>query len=303
MTTARPNTSAPGADGAARAQLAGIGLLMVACLCFSVLDASAKYLSQTLPPVQIVWVRFAVHVGLVAVLFQLWRSPSVLKTKRPLLQLMRALFMLATTVCNFFAVKYLQLAETISILFAAPFIVTALAGPLLGEWAGIRRWAAIIVGFIGVLIVTQPGLGGMHWAAIYSVGAMIAYAFYALTTRMLATTDSPTGMLFFSGLAGAVAMTPAGLSAWVPPTGYLEWTLLMMTGVMGAVGHWFFILAHRLAPAPLLSPFIYSQIVWMVALGYFAFADIPTWSTVVGASVVVASGLYILYREQIRSAR
>ena len=179
-------------------------------------------------------------------------------------------------------------------------MVTAVAGPLLGEWAGPRRWAAIVVGFIGVLIVTRPGLGGMQWAALYSVAAMLFYAAYALMTRMLTATDSPAGMLLLSGIVAAIAMTPTGISVWVMPQDFLHWALLLATGLFGSVGHFFFILAHRHAPASLLSPFIYSQIVWMVGLGYFIFGDVPTVSTFIGASVVVGSGLYILYREQLR---
>lgn len=300
MTTGNTDTPSKGDEGASKAVLIGIGLIVLACLCFAILDATAKYLGQTMPALQIVWVRFASHVVIALFMFRIWRNPGFLRTGRPVLQIVRALCLLSTTICNFMAVRYLQLAETISILFAAPFLVTAIAGPLLGEWAGARRWAAIIVGFIGVLIVTQPGFGGMHWAAIYSVGAMFFYAFYALMTRMLAATDSPAGMLIISGLVAAIAMTPSGLSEWTPPGDLLHWVLLLTTGFWGALGHWCFILAHRKAPAPMLAPFIYTQIVWMIALGYLIFADIPTVSTFVGASVVVASGLYILYREQIR---
>lgn len=288
-------------EGAPKAYLAGIGLIVLACLFFAMLDATAKYLGKSLPPLQIVWIRFASHMVIAWVLFRVWLRPSILKTRRPIFQIVRGLCLLATTIFNFLAVQYLQLAETVSIIFAAPFVVTALAGPLLGEWAGARRWAAIVVGFIGVLIVTQPGLGGMHWAALYSVAAMLFYSVYALMTRMLVATDTPAGMLILSGAVATVAMTPTGVSVWVMPSDWLQWSLLLMTGFFGAVGHWFFILAHRVAPAPMLAPFIYSQIIWMVALGYLVFDDIPTLSTLIGASVVVSSGLYILYREQLRS--
>ncbi|MEJ8473159.1 DMT family transporter [Roseibium algae] len=286
--------------GFAQTSLTAIGLILLACLCFSGLDATAKYLSQSLPPLQIVWMRFVVHVVLALVLFRVWKNPKFFKTGRPVLQTVRAFTLLGSTVGNFMAVQYLQLAESMSILFAAPFVVTALAGPMLGEWAGMRRWAAIVVGFIGVIIVTQPGSGQMHWAAIYSVGALVCYALYALLTRKLAETDSSASMLLISAAVAASAMTPVGLSVWVEPPSLFHWGLLLSTGVYGCIGHWIFIHAHRLAPAPVLAPFIYVQIVWMVALGYLVFDDVPAISTLVGASVVVASGLYILYREQVR---
>ncbi|WP_269585480.1 DMT family transporter [Roseibium sp. Sym1] len=287
-----------GASGAA--PIAGIGLIVLACLSFSVLDATAKYLSTSLPTLQIVWMRFVSHVFLSLVLFQVWKKPSLLKTRRPVLQIVRAFCLLGTTICNFLAVRYLQLAETMAIMFAGPFVITALAGPMLGEWAGARRWAAIIVGFIGVLVVTQPGLGGMHWAAIYSVAAMIFYALYALLTRMLTATDGSAGLLIISGIVAAVAMAPAGLTVWQTPPDAWTWLLLLATGVFGAGGHFLFIMAHRIAPAPVLAPFIYIQIVWMITLGYFIFADVPTFTTLLGAAIVVASGLYILYRERVK---
>lgn len=300
MSAATGNQQENGSGGAtANAPIAGIGLIILACLCFSVLDATAKYLSASLPTLQIVWVRFVSHVVLSLVLFQVWKSPQLLKTDRWGLQIIRAFCLLGTTIFNFLAVRYLQLAETMSIMFAAPFVITALAGPVLGEWAGIRRWVAIIVGFLGVLVVTRPGLGGLHWAVIYSLAAMSFFATYALLTRKLAATDSSAGMLIISGLVASIAMAPVGLSVWQAPDGAWEWGLLIATGAFGGGGHFLFILAHRLAPAPVLAPMTYVQIVWMVALGYLIFGDVPTLTTILGATIVVASGLYILYREQV----
>ncbi|GGF05001.1 DMT family transporter [Stappia taiwanensis] len=281
-----------------RERLLGIALISFAFFCFSVLDATAKYLGATLPAEQIVWTRFATHVVYAVLLFRIWRTPQVLHSRRWGLQILRSLLLLGTTVFNFFAVRYLQLAETISIMFAAPFVVTALAGPLLNEWAGLRRWLAIIVGFIGVLIVTRPGFGGMHWAALLSVCSMVCYALYALTTRMLAQTDSPVGMLLISAVVASLAITPVAVDVWVAPPDLTTWLLLLSTGAWGGIGHFALIRAHVVAPAPVLAPFMYVQILWMVALGYLIFADVPGAWTVVGASVVIASGLYILYRER-----
>lgn len=288
------------APAATRAPIAGIGLIVLACLCFSLLDATAKYLVETVPTFQIVWLRFVSHVILCFVLFRVWKKPALLKTKRPVLQLVRAFCLLGITIFNFLAVRHLQLAETTAIMFAAPFVITALAGPILGEWAGARRWAAIIVGFMGVLVVTQPGLGGMHWAAIYSVASMVFYALYAIFTRQLTATDTSAGMLILSGVIAAIAMAPAGLAVWVTPVDAWSWVLLFATGVFGGGGHFLFIIAHRMAPAPVLAPFIYTQIVWMVALGYLVFGDVPGWATLAGTMIVVGSGLYILYRERVR---
>ena len=283
------------------APLAGIGLIVLACLSFSFLDATAKYLIETVPTLQIVWLRFVSHVILSFFLFRVWKTPSLLKTKRPVLQIVRSFCLLGITIFNFLAVRYLQLAETTAIMFAAPFVITALAGPMLGEWAGTRRWIAIVVGFLGVLIVTQPGLGNMHWAAIYSVVSMAFYALYAILTRQLTGTDSSAGMLIISGIVAAIAMAPAGVAVWDTPPDMWTWILLLAPGVFGGGGHYLFIMAHRIAPAPVLAPFIYTQIVWMIALGFLVFGDVPTISTLVGAAIVVGSGLYILYRERVRN--
>jgi drug/metabolite transporter (DMT)-like permease len=276
----------------------GIALISFAFFSFSGLDATAKYLGQTLPAEQIVWMRFLTHVVFAVLLFRVWRIPGALRSERWPLQILRSMFLLGSTVFNFFAVRHLQLAETVSIMFAAPFVVTALAGPLLNEWAGFRRWMAIIVGFLGVLVVTRPGLGGLNWAALLSVCSMTCYALYALTTRMLAHTESPVGMLIISAVVATLAITPFGLAAWTAPGDLWTWALLLSTGAWGCIGHFALIRAHVLAPAPVLAPFMYIQILWMSGLGFLVFDDVPGPFTVLGAAIVVSSGLYILYRER-----
>ncbi len=286
--------------GAATATLAGIAFVVLANFSFSLLDATAKYLSGELPILQIVWVRFLSHAVITLFLFRVWMRPRLLIAGRPILQIVRALCLLGTTFFNFLALRYLQLDQTTSIMFAAPFVITAMAGPILGEWAGPRRWAAIVVGFIGVLIVTQPGADGLQWPVIYSIISMLLYATYALMTRHLAGSSDPATMLLIPGLVAAAAMTPVGVSTWVQPEGWWTWTLLVATGVFGGGGHYLFIRAHKLASASMLAPFMYFQIVWMITLGFLVFGDVPSLTTLIGVSIVVLSGLYILYREGVR---
>lgn len=282
---------------------AAISGIIIACFAFtffSCLDTTAKYLGRELPIIEIVWVRFASHVVLTAIIFRVWASPQMVMPKRPVLQILRSFFMLGATAFNFQALRYLQLTDAVSIMFATPFVVTALAGPMLGEWAGIRRWSAIMVGFLGVLIITRPGLGGMHWAAIYSVAAMFSYSLYTLTTRMLATTDTPQSMLVISGVVPTIALAPSAIGSWQMPPDALSWFLLLMTGVFGSFGHWLLIKAYVKAPAPIIAPFMYTQIVSMALLGLIIFGDIPGIYTIAGSSVIIASGLYLLYREHFR---
>lgn len=284
-----------------RSRLIAIGLICGAVLFFALLDASAKWLSAFMDPVQVVFARYAGSMVLVLLLLNPWSRPGVLRTKRPVLQGVRSLLLLGSTMLNFVAVKYLQLAETVSIMFAGPLLVALVAGPMLGEWPGPRRLAAIAVGFIGVLVITRPGFGGMHPAAILSVFGCICYCFYALATRQLAAFDPPETTMVYSGVAGTFAVLPLLPWIWTTPDGWLPWVLMLATGVFGGFGHWLLILAHRLAPATVLAPFIYSQIIWMIALGWFVFGQFPDRWTFVGAGIVIASGLYLLYRERVRA--
>jgi drug/metabolite transporter (DMT)-like permease len=205
-----------------------------------------------------------------------------------------------SSVFNFLALHYLQLAEAVSIGFAAPLMVTALAGPILGEWAGPRRWAAVIAGFVGVLVILEPTPDHFRVEALFSVGAAISNAGYLLTTRFLAGTTSAAAMLIFGTLISALLLTPVLPPIAVPPPYWTVMAALIVTGAMGALGHYCLIVAHAKAPSIVLAPFAYTQIVWMVVSGYVVFGDWPGPTTLVGGAIVIASGLYILYRESIR---
>lgn len=283
-----------------RNRFVGIGLMCAALLCFSFLDATAKWLNRGADPLLIVWWRYASSVVLVSLVINPWTRPGVLRTRRPWIQGIRSILLFLSTAMNFIALQYLQLVETLSILFATPLLVALLAAPLLGERIGPRRLIAIGVGFVGILVITRPGLGTMHPVALLSVAGAFAYALYAVTTRLVAGSDSTQTTLVYSGLAGVVLLTPALPLFWSTPASPTMWILFVALGAFGALGHWFLILAHARAPAAILSPFIYTQIIWMLVLGYLLFGDWPDAWTLVGAGIVIASGLYLLYRERVR---
>jgi drug/metabolite transporter (DMT)-like permease len=282
----------------ANARIKGIALMCAAVLCFTGIDTSAKYLNHYMDTLQVVWARYlgAFLIGLVVV--NPFFTPGSLRTARPWLQLGRSALLLLSTILNIFALRYLQLDETMSILFATPLLVAALSIPFLGESIGPRRWAAIIVGFCGILIITRPGVGNMHPAMLLTVLGTICYAIYSISTRVLSTTDSSSATLFYSGLFGAVVMSFVLPFVWTWPGGPLQIAVMVLMGTCGALGHYLLILAHRLAPASILAPFIYTQIVWMVVSGYLVFGDLPNHWTLIGGAVVIASGLYLLYRER-----
>ncbi len=279
-------------------RLTAVFLMLFAFFCFAGLDTSAKYAGAVLAPLQIVWMRFVTHSLVATAALRPWRSPARYRPRHTLLQLARAIFLLMATFSNFYAIRYLPLALTASIFFLSPFIVTALAGPFLGEWAGRRRWLAIAVGFIGALIIIRPGLEGFHPAMLLSLAAVSSYSVYVLLTRRLAVVETAESMILLPAVIAAIIMIPAGLIQWVAVPDLLHWSLLVATGIFGALGHWVFIKAHEAAPAPVLAPFVYSQLIWMTALGYFIFGDVPDRATMLGATVIVGSGLYLLYRER-----
>jgi len=273
-------------------------LLMVAAVCtFSLLDTTAKHLVQAYPTGQVVWARYVGHVVLAAAILLPIHGRGLLVSQRPGLQVLRSLFLFGSTCANFAALQYLQLAETSSILFSTPFMVAMLAIPLLGENIGPRRWAAIAVGFCGVLIVIRPGLGLVHWAASLSLLCALSGACYQITTRKLAGVDRAVTTQFYSALVGALAITPLAPFVWQTPE-LKDAILMVCLGALGGFGHWLLILAHRLAPAPILAPFSYVQLLPMILLGYLVFGDFPDLWTLIGAGVVLTSGLYLLYRER-----
>jgi len=287
----------------ARSRLSGIALMCGAVGCFAFLDATAKYLGRHMDVIEVVWARYTFGFLLALLWSNPLTRPGLMRTTRPALQIGRSALLLGSTMLNFFALRYLQLDQALTITFSTPLLVAALSGPVLGEWVGPRRWAAIGVGFLGVLVVTRPGFSAVPPAAALSAGGALCYAAYALSTRVLARTDSNQTTLFYSNLVGAVVMLPAVVAVWTPPESLTIVVLMLATGALASIGHFLLIAAHRLAPASVLSPFIYSQLAWTVGLGYVVFGDVPNRRTMAGAAVVIASGLYLLHRERVRSAQ
>jgi drug/metabolite transporter (DMT)-like permease len=283
-----------------RQRLVGIALIAGAFFLFSLLDTSAKWLNHVIPTMETVWCRYVFRVVFVLLVINPKTKPGVLTTKKPALQSVRSLLLLASTLFNFIAVNYLQLSQTIAIAFATPLLVALLSGPLLGERISRDRLIAIVVGFLGVLVVARPGFGGIHPAALLSVCGVICYAMYAIMTRHLAAHDSTETTLVYSGLSGAILLTPALPWFWQNPPDGLTAITMVALGAYAAVGHFALIKAHRYAPAYILSPFIYTQLVWMVLLGYLIFGDIPDQFTLLGGFIVIGSGLYLLALERKR---
>ncbi|MCW1840995.1 DMT family transporter [Prosthecomicrobium hirschii] len=291
----------PAADiEARRAQLArlkGIGLMCLALACFSVLDGAAKWLVRDMPALQVAFVRYTVALALIAAFLNPWTQADAWTTRRPFLQFVRGLLLFGSTIFNFIAVRTLQLADTMAIAFATPFLIALLSGPLLGERIGWKNWVAILIGFAGVLVITRPGTGGFQTAMLWSFGSVACYAAYGIATRTLSGIDSTASMLVISAAIPVGMLAPVMPAVWVWPPTTLDWALMLLLGLAGAVGHFFLIRAYTHAPAPVVAPFIYTQIVWAVLIGYLVFGDLPGLNTIVGASIVIGSGLYLIWRE------
>jgi len=278
-------------------RLVGILLMIGAFSLFALLDSTAKYLSQSVATQAIVFFRYG--FSLVIVAFVVWRQGGLrlLKTEHLPLQLARGLLLLVSTGTNFTAVKYLQLAQTSSISFSNPLWVCALSPLLLGERVGPRRWAAVIVGFIGVLVIIRPGTASFHWAMLLSVVCALSAGLYQIATRKVGGSDHALTSLLYVSISGTAGALPFAPIEWVTPA-WWAWLLLVLAALYGSVGHLMLTQAHRLAPAPVLAPFVYTQIISMIIIGYVVFGDVPDGATLLGALVVVASGLYVFYREQ-----
>ena len=286
-------------------RLIGIGLICSAVTCFAFFDATAKYIVSVtaLPVLQVVWFRFFSHAVYNFVIFGPGPAMRAFKSTRLGLQILRSAFLFATTAFGLEALKYLPLDLHATMFFLSPFIVSVLAGPILGEWIGWRRLAAIMVGFSGVLLIVRPGFGGVHWAIIFSFIATTAFASYSVVTRYLARHDPSIVTQIHTPLTGAILLFPVAVYFWTWPADTLTWVLLFATGMIGGLAHYLLILAHKNTPAPVLAPFTYVGLISQVALGYAVFSDIPSVWTLAGGSVIISSGLYLLYRERTVGAR
>jgi drug/metabolite transporter (DMT)-like permease len=281
-----------------RNRLIGIGLMSVTFLCFALLDCGAKWLVKTLPVLQVVWLRFLFHAMFSTALLAPQLRAGLPPIRRPKLQFLRAMFMPIMTGMNFWALQYLQLAETGAIQFSVPIIIALFAAPMLGERMDRARWIAISVGFIGVLIIVRPGTQGFHPALLLAIANAVLYALFNLVTRQIAAHDSPETTQFYSSIGATLAITPFALASLDASPSAFQWMVLASIGLAGGLGHYLLVVAHRYAPASVLAPFLYQQIIWMVLLGYLVFGDLPDLPVIIGCGIVIASGAYLLYRER-----
>ena len=276
----------------------GILFILTTSVMFALLDTGVKYVGQFYPVLQIAWARYVFQMAMVPLVIGRIRPRDILRTRRPGLQVARSLLMVGATLSFFTAVNYMPVAEASAIGMIAPLMVTTLATPMLGERVGPRRWMAVVIGLIGALIIIRPGFGSLSWAAILPVITAICYALYQITTRMLADIDPPITTFFYSGAVGVVVLSLAVPFAWQTPTAG-GWAMMIALGLIAGAGHFCVIQALRRAPASVLAPFSFTQLIWVTILGFLVFGDFPDNYTLLGAAIVVGSGGYVFYRENI----
>ncbi|MGE7965402.1 DMT family transporter [Pseudomonas sp. NPDC089918] len=277
----------------------GILLVVVATFLFSSHDALSKYLCGFYPVVMVVWARYVIHTLLMAGIFLPQAGLRVLRTKRPLLQLMRALCLLGTSLLFTGALLFIPLAEATAVNFLAPVLVTALSVPLLGEQVTRGQWLAVIFGFIGVLIIVHPGGELFTPAVLLPFCSALFFCFYQLLTRKLSEIDSPTTSNFFAGLCNTLVMSALVPFFWqVPSVGH--GFLMVALGACGMTAHLFLTQAFRHAAPALLAPFGYCQIVFAGLLGWWLFSHTPTLTTVIGIVVICCSGLAAAWQQRRR---
>jgi drug/metabolite transporter (DMT)-like permease len=283
----------------AGAPMRGILLMLLAVFLFVIMDATGKRLTADYNIWQISWARYLFHLAILPVFLHRHSIVSIVRTSKLKLQLLRSALMLGSTVFFFAAVSYIPLAEATAIGFVSPLLVAAFSVPLLGEKVGPRRWAAVLVGFVAVMLIIRPGFGMIHWAYLLPLGSATCFALYQITTRILSRYDSSVTTLAHSVSIGLLVTSIVVLlpSQWRSPDLH-GWMLMILVGAVGGFAHYILIRALALAPAALLAPFAYLQLIWAAVVGYLWFGDVPEWSTLAGMAVLAASGLYVMYRER-----
>lgn len=280
-------------------RLTGIAMMLAALFCYTVIDSFAKVLGQLgLPTMEVVFIRYLGQFVLVLAIFLPRERRALVATRSLPLEVARGLCLLGSTIFNFIAITYLPLTVTSAISFTMPLILCALSIPMLGETVGWRRWAAIAVGFAGVLIIVQPGTEAFHPAVILSLITAVFSALYNLLTRKLAGVDSTVTQQFYAAGVATICIAPFSLGGWVWPSEWIGWSAFAGIGVAALIGHLFVTTAHRYAPASVLAPFGYLHIFFMTGASWFIFNQPPTFWLLVGAPIVMASGFYIWLRER-----
>ena len=265
-----------------------------------VMDGFAKFLSDDLPILQITWARYFFTVVFTLPIMIFFFKKQLVWSDKPKLQILRGLILLSANICFFYAISIISLAKALTLAFVAPLIVTAFSPIMLGEKVGFRRWTAVVVGFVGSLVVIRPGFVELNFASLAALGTGILYGFYLIITRKLSTSDNPLLTLLMTGMVGAILVSAIIPFYWVKPS-LNQWSLMAGIGVFACIGHLFLILSLKYADASKLAPLGYTEIIPNVLIGYYFFSELPDNWTYLGLFIIILSGLYISRREYLKN--
>ena len=271
-------------------------LNLLAWVFLPFMDGIAKYLSADMPVLQITWARYFFTVAFTLPIMFFFFNKQLTWSEKPKLQIIRGIILLCANIWFFYSISVISLAKALTLAFIAPLIVTALSPVILSERVGVRRWTAVIVGFIGTLVVIRPGFVELNLASFAALGTGVMYGFYLLITRKLSTSDNPLLTLLLTGLTGVIIISFAIPFVWVQPT-LNQWYLMGSIGVFAIIGHLFLILSLKYADASKLAPFSYFEIITNILIGYYFFSNFPDSWTFLGLFIIVCSGIYISRRE------
>jgi len=269
---------------------------LLAWVMLPVMDGFAKYLSSDMPVLQITWARYFFTVVFTLPVMMLFFRNKLVWTDKPKLQIIRGLVLLAANICFFYAISVISLAKALTLAFVAPLIVTAFSPIFLGERVGVRRWTAVIIGFIGSLVVIRPGFVEINLASLSALCTGIMYGFYLIITRKLSTSDNSLLTLLLTGTVGLIVISLTMPFIWINPSP-LQWSLMAGIGLFACIGHLFLILSLKYADASKLAPFSYFEIITNIIIGYYFFNDFPDNWTFLGLFIIILSGIYISRRE------
>lgn len=289
-TAVKPQTTVPGP--VFRPWL-GIFFMCVACALFPVQNAVVKLLTGLYPYQEVVWVRLSTHLALMCIVFLPRRGLRLMRTRAPVQQMICSAGLLGATVFFFSAAKSVGVTEAIAISFVAPLAVTFLAWPLLGERVTLIRLASVVIGFAGVMIVIRPGSSVFQWSSLLIVGSAISYAVYQIIVRRVAAVDSPATTAFYSALGCTIVTSFFVPFYWKTPDNWQDVALMLSLGVSGGFGHYCVARAFSYAPANLIAPLNYTQMIGSVVIGYLMFAEVPDFYTWLGSAVIIAAGLLV----------
>jgi len=281
--------------------LRGIVLMVCGIGAFATMDAIVKWLTSDYSVAQIIALRSWFGLPVLFLIVRYEGGVKALRTRRPLAHFGRYILVLGLSFSFFWALSQMKLVDAVAISFAAPILITALSVPLLSETVGWRRWAAIGVGFIGVLVMLRPGTGVFQWAALVVLCSVVFYSLLMITTRALKFTENTASLIFYPQVGMSMTGVLIAPWFWTTPTP-VDFGLFALAGIVGSVGILCITHAFRLAPAAVVSPFEYTALIWATLLGFLLWDELPDSVTVAGALIVAASGLYIIYRET-RKAR